>query len=178
METLQDLENKIQKQQTLVVDSSMVVRGLVEWSRAMTLVLTKEAYTLLSRSDGSVVRSQNQTFDWPLVVVLNKYVGFTKKRVITNDSLVSKRMILTRDNWTCQYCGNYGDTIDHIIPKSRGGLNTWGNLCCACLKCNSQKEDKTPKEAGMKSPVINPDYTSQRYNDIQAAFYKALETSM
>lgn len=61
----------------------------------------------------------------------------------------SRSGVLERDENTCIYCGKYGDTIDHIIPQSRGGGNTWGNTACACEKCNNRKADRTHKEAGM-----------------------------
>jgi len=76
---------------------------------------------------------------------------------------LSKRNIFARDNWTCQYCqtqtfGNSG-TIDHVIPRSRGGEYSWDNLVTACKSCNSKKGNKTPAEAGMKlfnkSPKLN-----------------------
>ncbi|WP_307344978.1 HNH endonuclease [Metabacillus malikii] len=51
-------------------------------------------------------------------------------------------MILVRDNYTCHYCGNYGDTVDHIIPKSKGGLTTPKNCICACNACNKEKADQ------------------------------------
>lgn len=63
---------------------------------------------------------------------------------------VSHATILQRDEATCAYCGAPATTIDHIIPSSRGGANTWDNLVCACLACNNRKGDKTPLEAGME----------------------------
>lgn len=67
---------------------------------------------------------------------------------------LTRKNIYSRDNNTCQYCGKKFPTdklnIDHIIPKSRGGKNTWGNLACSCFKCNQKKRDRTPDEAGMK----------------------------
>jgi len=67
---------------------------------------------------------------------------------------LTRRNIIMRDNHTCQYCGKkkaLADlNIDHIIPKAQGGKNTWENLACSCIKCNSHKRDRTPKQAGMK----------------------------
>lgn len=57
-----------------------------------------------------------------------------------------KEFILKRDNYTCYYCGEYGDTVDHLVPKSRGGLNTPKNLVCSCKKCNEEKGDMTKEE--------------------------------
>ncbi|AJY77774.1 hypothetical protein VN24_15640 [Paenibacillus beijingensis] len=51
-------------------------------------------------------------------------------------------LILQRDNYTCHYCGKFGDTIDHVFPKSKGGLSTPANCVCACSDCNLRKADK------------------------------------
>lgn len=61
-----------------------------------------------------------------------------------------RKQVLLRDNFTCAYCGDGATTVDHIIPRSRGGNNDPQNLVSACITCNSSKKDRTPKEAGMK----------------------------
>jgi 5-methylcytosine-specific restriction endonuclease McrA len=67
---------------------------------------------------------------------------------------LSKKNILIRDRYTCQYCqGIFSErtlTLDHVIPKSKGGSSRWENLVAACRKCNSKKADKTPEEACMR----------------------------
>jgi 5-methylcytosine-specific restriction endonuclease McrA len=65
---------------------------------------------------------------------------------------LSRKNILKRDNHRCQYCGKktLDITIDHIMPKSRGGIDTWDNLVAACVRCNNRKGNRTPDEAGMK----------------------------
>jgi 5-methylcytosine-specific restriction endonuclease McrA len=64
---------------------------------------------------------------------------------------LSRRNLLHRDNYTCQYCGDrrHDLTIDHIVPRSKGGTDSWENVVAACLKCNVKKGDRTPKEANM-----------------------------
>jgi 5-methylcytosine-specific restriction endonuclease McrA len=59
--------------------------------------------------------------------------------------------VLHRDSYTCQYCGDHRHdlTIDHIVPRSRGGLDSWDNVVAACLRCNVKKGDRTPREADM-----------------------------
>lgn len=52
-----------------------------------------------------------------------------------------KRLVLERDRYTCRYCGRFGNTIDHVVPRSKGGRSTPGNLVCACRKCNEAKAD-------------------------------------
>lgn len=61
----------------------------------------------------------------------------------------SKSALLVRDRGTCGYCGRPGETMDHIVPKSRGGPAAWTNATIACLECNQRKADRTPEEAGM-----------------------------
>jgi 5-methylcytosine-specific restriction endonuclease McrA len=74
------------------------------------------------------------------------------------------RGILERDEHICQYCAKKGNTVDHVIPRSRGGSSAPTNLVCACLSCNQKKADRTPAEAGM--PLIHP---------IRAARWRLLE---
>lgn len=68
--------------------------------------------------------------------------------------MFSRRAILVRDEGKCQYCGesvhNRGFTVDHLIPKYRGGASNWKNCVCACAECNRKKGERTPEEAGMK----------------------------
>lgn len=67
---------------------------------------------------------------------------------------LTRKNIYNRDNNTCQYCGKQFPTdqlnIDHVIPRSKGGKNSWENLVCSCIKCNQKKRDREPKEASMK----------------------------
>lgn len=176
------LEKEIGKNQTIVVDSTMEIKGIETWMDAVTQVATRNAYVLIPRSDGSLVRSPSLTIPKPLVICLNRYVPrFTKEVVLKHDDLVSKKMILTRDNWTCQYCGLFGDTVDHIMPKSRGGGHTWGNLVAACSSCNGAKANLTPKEAGLTAPIIKSGvktYAPRKRDGLQEAVFKEIELLM
>ncbi len=93
------------------------------------------------------VRSVSTVFPCPSVVRLYTYVKKPFREVALN-----RKNILKRDNHTCQYCGKNSRpmTIDHVIPKSYGGKDTWENLVCACLSCNAKKGNRTPEMAGMK----------------------------
>ncbi|MGG0277813.1 HNH endonuclease [Bacillus rhizoplanae] len=62
------------------------------------------------------------------------------------DKCTFHQMILNRDNYTCTYCGRYGDTVDHVIPKSHGGISSFRNCVCACVTCNTKKGTLSPKE--------------------------------
>jgi 5-methylcytosine-specific restriction endonuclease McrA len=63
---------------------------------------------------------------------------------------VSRRAVFARDDYRCQYCGARADSIDHVVPRSRGGQHVWENLVAACRPCNITKRDRTPDEAGMR----------------------------
>ncbi len=99
-------------------------------------------------SDGMVVRSPTVTIRLPTVIRLMKYI----KRSYQVRISFSKKNVLKRDNFTCQYCGTMDGnlTIDHVIPKSRGGESCWENVVVACQKCNIKKGDQTLKEAGIR----------------------------
>jgi 5-methylcytosine-specific restriction endonuclease McrA len=96
----------------------------------------------------AVVRSVHAVFQAPEILHL---VGYDK--VPRHEAAFSKRNIYIRDRATCQYCGNTPGwsrlTIDHIVPRSRGGTNSWENCVVACKPCNNRKGNRTPKEAGL-----------------------------
>lgn len=84
------------------------------------------------------------------------------KKFLRRKSVPSRNGILKRDRNTCQYCGSrYQLTLDHVIPKSRGGEDTWSNLVTSCHPCNNKKGNKTPEEAGMVLKKQLLDYAPQ-----------------
>ena len=106
------------------------------------------------------IKSTTKAFDLPAVIVLKTVVKFRFTTVACN-----RQNIIWRDGNQCQYCANFFPddklTMDHVIPKSRGGKNTWENLVAACKKCNQKKGSKLPRECGMvpKSiPKLPPTY--------------------
>ncbi len=70
-------------------------------------------------------------------------------------------MCCARDGYTCTYCRGRADTVDHVLPRSRGGGDTWFNLVAACQLCNGLKGDRTPQEAGL-TPFREPFEPTQR----------------
>jgi len=89
------------------------------------------------------------------------------KKFLRRKSVPTRNGILKRDKHSCQYCGSrYQLTIDHIIPKSRGGSDTWDNLITSCHPCNNKKSNKTPEEAGFTLKKPPSDYgPSDSYSD-------------
>ncbi len=108
--------------------------------------------------------------DWVRTVRLNIAVPriirvLSYARVPRQDVKFNRRNIFARDRGTCQYCGRRFATselsIDHVRPRSRGGSNSWGNVVCACVKCNVRKGGRTPEEAHMRliRPPIKPKHS-------------------
>ena len=114
--------------------------------KALVLLILSKA-ELVSADHKKKIKSLRSDFPWPSVIRLKKYISIPYKQVI-----LTRRNILKRDNYKCAYCGR-GDlplTVDHVIPKARGGKDTWENLVCACTKCNNHKGNRTPVEAELK----------------------------
>ena len=109
------------------------------------LLLYLEKAELVHDDPGHKFRSVNADFPMPSVIRLQRYIFMPYKGVLLN-----RQNIFKRDGQQCQYCGRSKDlTLDHVLPKSRGGKSSWSNLVTACKRCNSVKGDKTPEEAGM-----------------------------
>lgn len=114
--------------------------------KAIILSLLMKAEIIEVRK-GMFIHSVSRAFPYPSVIRLFSFV-----RRPTNFIELSRKNIMRRDNYQCQYCGRTKSdlTIDHVIPRSRGGADTWENLVTACNSCNSKKGNRTPEEAGMK----------------------------
>lgn len=91
-------------------------------------------------------------FPVPLVLRLVRYVKLSWRA--HRKPRFSKRKLFDRDNHECAYCGKAANTVDHVLPRSRGGETTWLNTVSSCLKCNHKKGNRTPEEAGMKLRFI------------------------
>lgn len=108
------------------------------------ILLILRKVELVNNNPKLKIRTTKEHFPWPSVIRLKSYV-----KVPYNNINLTRKNILRRDNHKCAYCGR-GDlsfTIDHVIPKSKGGKDTWENLVAACLPCNNKKGNLTPLEA-------------------------------
>ncbi len=128
----------------LVLNASYEPLSIVSFRRATCLVLDDKAEII--EHDGSVLRSPSVTLPVPSVVRLRYMVRVARRR----QAVLSRRAVFARDDHTCQYCGGPADSIDHVLPRSRGGGHDWENLVAACRRCNLAKRDRTPEEAGMR----------------------------
>ena len=95
--------------------------------------------------DSVVLHTVSRAYRSPSVIRLKNHVKRPRPEL-----RLSRRSILARDNYTCQYCGHVGPdlTVDHVVPKRLGGPTTWENLVCCCKRCNTRKGDKTLAQAG------------------------------
>lgn len=167
------LEQVVRRGTVLVVDSSLEFVGTVKKLRAANLILQGKGYELISREDTPANYRYIDSIGDPLTLALNRYVSKRKFEIDPN-SLVSKRMILNRDGYTCSYCGGFGNTVDHIKPRARGGLSTWGNLTTACKECNGKKGDLSLQDVGYATPYIPKVYTPRKNLELQEAIYGRL----
>jgi 5-methylcytosine-specific restriction endonuclease McrA len=124
--------------------------------RGIVMILAGRAEKI--ECDGYVIRSPSTEFILPTVIRVLKMVKRNRKNIVA----FSKKNILRRDNYTCQYCGYSNNllTIDHVMPKSRGGKSNWTNVVVACKPCNVNKGNLTPDEKGMKlfRTPVKPDF--------------------
>lgn len=118
--------------------------------RALVLVLREKA-EILEKGE-SLIRSERISLAQPVVVRLKYYVKVPRGE----RRKISRRAILARDDFRCQYCGSTRHlTLDHVIPRSRGGRTTWDNLVTSCAPCNVEKGSSLPGEVGL-SPKKRP----------------------
>lgn len=131
-------------QMVLVLNANYEPLNVCTTRRAIGLMMSGKAELLL---DGrGVIRTASLSFPRPSIVRMAYMVHRPRPRV-----KLTKREIFRRDDFTCQYCGQHSAvlTIDHIIPRHRGGTHSWENLVTACPACNRRKGGRTPQEAGM-----------------------------
>lgn len=108
-------------------------------------VLVDKGKAEIVKSDDNPIVAGYKTYVRPLVIRLLKYI-----RHFTRTLRPNRNRIYKRDGHSCVYCGSSKNlTLDHVIPKSRGGTNDWTNLVTSCFKCNLKKADRTPEEARM-----------------------------
>ncbi|WP_423226382.1 HNH endonuclease [Candidatus Amarolinea aalborgensis] len=130
----------------LVLNASYEPLSVVSVKRAIILLL-KEKAELIEAAE-AYLRAERRLFRVPVVIRLITYVRIPRHMPLP----LSRRTIIARDRYTCQYCGCQFSrselTLDHVIPRSRGGETAWENVVAACRACNQRKGNRTPDEAG------------------------------
>src|SRR5512141_1816722 len=131
----------------LVLNATYEPLNIVPLHRAIVLLLKEKAEVVEAAQH--IIRAERLAMDWPLVIRLVTYVPIPRRLPLP----LSRRTVLARDLYTCQYCGGQPSkhelTVDHVIPRSRGGTTVWENVVAACAPCNRRKGDRLPDEAGM-----------------------------
>ncbi len=163
----------------LVLNASYEPLNVCSVRRAHVLVWKGKAEVL--ECDERPLRSAGGSFVWPHVIRLLQYVRVpqaVKRRI-------SRRALFARDGWRCVYCGSSGGrlTLDHVVPRSRGGDSVWENVVTACAPCNLRKGDRTLEEAAMTlpraprapAPVLFIRLAAQRVPEVWRQYLPALE---
>ena len=112
--------------------------------RAVCLVLGDKAEIVHHDSGGRLLHSATVAVATPSVIRLRRYVRIPQRNRVP----LTRAALMRRDNYRCAYCGRHGETIDHVIPRSRGGTHAWENCVAACQMCNHRKADRLLSELG------------------------------
>jgi 5-methylcytosine-specific restriction endonuclease McrA len=133
--------------QVLVLNATYEPLNVVSVRRAILLLLKEKAEVV--EATEAWLRSEREALPVPLVIRLVYYVRIPRRFSLP----LSRRTVLARDHYTCQYCGAQPGkanlTVDHVVPRSRGGDTCWENVTTACGPCNRRKGNRTPEEAAM-----------------------------
>ena len=143
---------RLTRGRVLVLNASYEPLNVCTVRRALVLIL-KEKAEVLEQGDG-VLRSETMRLDRPEVIRLISFVRVPRD---IHRRRITRKAVLARDGWTCQYCGAHRPslTVDHVIPRSRGGESVWENIVASCAPCNRRKGNRLPQEIRMH-PRRNP----------------------
>ncbi len=130
----------------LVLNASYEPINVCTVRRAAVLVL-KERAEILERADQDL-HAERFTLPRPAVIRLKSYVRIPRE---AHARRITRRAVFARDRWTCQYCGTARNTltVDHVIPRSKGGRSSWDNIVASCAPCNRRKGDRLPAQVDM-----------------------------
>jgi len=112
--------------------------------RAVCLVLGEKAEVVHDDAEGNLLRSTSVVLAVPSVIRLRRYVRVPYRSRVP----LTRGALMRRDNYQCAYCGHRAETIDHVLPRSRGGTHTWENCVASCMRCNHSKADRLIEELG------------------------------
>ena len=130
----------------LVLNASYEPINVCTVRRAAVLIL-KDWAEILKHSD-HVLHAETLTLPRPAVIRLTSYVRIPRD---AHARRITRRAVFARDRWTCQYCGSVRGslTVDHVIPRSKGGASSWDNIVASCAPCNRRKGDRLPTQIDM-----------------------------
>ncbi|WP_192085716.1 HNH endonuclease [Algoriphagus sp. Y33] len=155
------------EKRVLVLNMDHSPVAVVSPQKAIVLLLMEKA-NCLSVYDLLQIRTVSRSFEYPAVICLNHYKNIPYRGVLLN-----RINLFRRDHGECQYCGSKRQlTIDHVVPRSKGGKSSWTNLTTACHRCNVLKGDKSPEQVGLtiKTKPFKPSlaYFLSEYAEKQA----------
>lgn len=146
----------------LVLNQDYQPLSICSVQRSVKLLFLEKA-ELLHDDPDKVIRTVDDEYSYPSVIRLRRYINLPYAKIV-----LSRRNIMKRDRHTCQYCGTKSDlTLDHVLPRSRGGEDSWENLVTACNQCNVKKGNRTPDEASMPLDV-------EPYRPVHITFFQNL----
>jgi len=129
----------------LVLNATFEPINVCTVRRAVVLLLKHKA-ELLERASWEL-HAESFTISRPVVIRLTSYVKVPRD---THKRKITRRAVFARDGWACQYCGSRSNlTVDHVIPRSKGGSSHWDNIVSSCAPCNRRKGDRLPAQANM-----------------------------
>jgi len=144
-----------------VLNASYEPLSVVSTRRAVVLVLNGKAVAVEER--GESWRAEAVAVDVPSVVKLTSFVKVPHQRVVP----VTRRAVFGRDGGRCQYCSAPAESLDHVVPRSRGGAHSWDNVVACCRRCNVSKGNRLPVEAGLR--LLSRPVPPHRYGWIYAS---------
>jgi 5-methylcytosine-specific restriction endonuclease McrA len=111
------------------------------------VLILKDKAEVIEHSERAL-HSATQTMSRPVVIRLVTYIRIPRA---THRRKITRRAVFARDNWTCQYCGSRSNlTVDHVVPRSKGGGSCWENIVASCAPCNRRKGNALPRQVGMR----------------------------
>ena len=136
-------------QKALLLDRNYMALSVITWKRAIALMM-KGKVEPVSETFAAEIKAAESTIKIPSILRLVTVIPW---RAHQGRMKFSRKHVMLRDNFQCQYCnihlGRNSGTIDHVMPSSRGGKTDYLNCVASCKDCNNKKGDKTPREAGM-----------------------------
>lgn len=137
--------SSIFREKILVLNSDYTAIAVTNTKTAMNL-LFNERVEVVKYKPNKYIHTVDDKYQIPSILRLKDWVNLNRIKVPLN-----RRNVFIRDNYTCAYCGSRDDlTVDHVVPKSKGGKDTWDNLVTCCISCNNKKDDRMLHETKMQ----------------------------
>lgn len=140
------LEETARLGRVLVLNATYEPINVCSTRRAVVLLIKEKAEVV--ESGRQALHAEHLTIARPAVIRLLAYIRVPRE---AHRRKITRRAVFARDGWACQYCGSRANlTVDHVIPRSKGGQSSWENIVASCGPCNRRKGDRSPAQAGMQ----------------------------